>query len=161
MRSLIGKYARVRHVSPDKARAASLQDAADALDPPPTAIRSNDGKSRVPRAEATNRVRDYLKKHKNRAAKGELSIREVAEETGLSLSSVQQTDPWRAFQDRLEKEGRSKRPLRKKAQAFTGPMDSIVEDGELQELIREQAADDEGSSLDKGRRGRVRVRKRI
>jgi hypothetical protein len=40
-------------------------------------------------------------------------------------------------------------------------MDGVIEDGQLQDLIREQAADDEGSPLDRGRRAKVRVRKKV
>ena len=90
-----------------------------------------------------------------------VSIRQINKETGVPLASIQKTKAWRALQDALEKLGRSKRPRRRKAQAFTAEMDSAVEDSELNELMKEQAADDDGSPLDKGRRGKVRVRKRI
>ena len=106
-------------------------------------------------------VRDYLGAHKARAAKGEVGIREVSDETGVPVSSVHGTAAWTALQERLDRLGRSRRPRKRKAQAFTAKMDGAVEDTQLQVLVREQAADDEGSPLDKGRRGNVRVRKKV
>jgi hypothetical protein len=118
-------------------------------------------------------VRQYLKAHKGRAAKGEVGIREVEQETGVPASSISGTTAWQALQDRLDKKGLSRRPRRRKAQAYTNAMDEVVqntdthavgpatEDAELQGLIREQAGEDDGSPPDKGRRGRVRVRKKF
>ncbi len=127
-------------------------------------MRPNDRKSGVPIAEANSRVRDYLKKHKARAAKGEVSIRELHQETGLPLGSIHRTDAWTALQERLEKEGRSKRPHRKKAQAYTNKMDETggTDDEELQRLIKEQKAepDYDPPPAGKGRRGKVRIRKK-
>jgi hypothetical protein len=130
------------------------------------------------------KVRDYLKANKARAGKGELGIREASQKTGIPTPSVQRTAAWRGLQDRLEKKGRSRRPRRLKAQAFTAAMDSVAGDGHLTRLTAEQdklarreqlagsdnaeiararltaeqaADDDEVSPLDKGRRGKVRV----
>jgi hypothetical protein len=116
---------------------------------------------RVSKEERERLVRDYLGAHKGRASKGEVSIREVSEETGVPVTSVHGTVAWIALQERLDRLGRSKRPRKRNAQAFTGKMDAVVEDAQLTELMREQAADDEGSPLDKGRRGKTRVRKKF
>jgi hypothetical protein len=116
---------------------------------------------RFSKAEAENAVKDYLKKYKARAAKGEVGIREINQETGVSIGSIQDTDAWTGVQDRLEKVGLSKRPRRRKAQAFTPAMDSVAEDVQLAKLTAEQAADDEGSPLNRGGRGKVRVVKRF
>jgi hypothetical protein len=113
------------------------------------------------KSESEVLVRDYLEAHKDRASKGEVSIREVANETGVPLASAQQTAAWRALQDKLVTKGLSKRPQRRRAQAFTGKMDSVAFDAELQDLIRQQEADDEGSPLGPDRRRGPRIRKKF
>src|SRR5262249_41682520 len=118
-------------------------------------------KPRRPRAESEALVRSYLKHHKARAAKGEVSIREVHQETGVSIGSIQGTAAWKALQSKLEKLGRSRCPQRRKAQAYTNEMDGVAGDTALQELIREQEKDSEPSPLDKGRRGKVRIKKKL
>jgi hypothetical protein len=132
-----------------------------AVDAPP----EDANKPALSKEEREVKVRDYLKSHKVRASAGELSIREIKQETGVPIPSIQRVAAWRALQDRLEKEGLSKRPRRRKAQAFTSAMDSVAEDVQKEKLTAkltaEQAADDEGSPLDKGRRGKVRVQKRF
>jgi hypothetical protein len=111
--------------------------------------------------EANQLVSEYLRTHKQRAAVGEVGIREVNQETGVPVSSIQRTLAWRALQDALEQKGLSRRPRRRKAQAFTNKMDGVAGDAALHQLMEQQKADDEGSPLDKGRRGKVRVRKKI
>jgi hypothetical protein len=133
-----------------------------AVDAPPRDAPPEDAKKpALSKGESEVKVRAYLKSHEARARKGEVSIREIKQETGVPIPSIQGIAAWRALQDRLEKEGLSKRPRRRKAQAFTSAMDSAAGDPELQGLVREQAADDEGSPLDKGRRGKVHVRKQF
>jgi hypothetical protein len=121
------------------------------------------GRARAPlsKEEREALVRDYLKAHKARAARGEVSIREVSEETCVPVSSIQGTVAWTALQDRLDHLGRSKRPRKRRAQAYTPKMDAAVEDVRLNELVGEQAADDDASPHDRGRRGNVRVRKKV
>lgn len=106
-------------------------------------------------------VRQYLASHKARAAKGEVSIREIAQETGVPQTSVHLTAAWKTLQDKLEEKGLSKRPRKRKAQAYTSKMDAIAGNAELAKLIREQKAEDEGSPFGQGRRGRVRIQKKI
>jgi hypothetical protein len=109
-------------------------------------------------------VRNYLKEHKTRAAKGEVSIREVSEETGVPQSSVHNTVPWQALQARLEKQGRSRRPRRTRAQAYTNAMDAVVDaarERTLEQLINEQQDQYEPSPLDNGHRGKIRVKKKF
>jgi predicted DNA-binding protein YlxM (UPF0122 family) len=116
---------------------------------------------KLSKEERERKVRNCIAIHKERAAKAELSIQEIAEETGVSKTSVHHTNAWQALQDRLEAKGLSKRPRKKKAKAFTKEMDAGVENLELNQLIREQKADDEGSPIDQGHRGKTRVAKRI
>lgn len=119
------------------------------------------GAKKLSKEERNTLVSNYLKKHKARAAKGEVSIREVSQETGVPTTSVERTSAWRALQDRLEREGRSRQPRKRKAQAYTAEMDAVVGDPELQELIEEQHNDYDPSPLDKGRRPKVRAKKKF
>jgi hypothetical protein len=112
-------------------------------------------------------VSDYLVNHKKRAAQGKVSIREVEQETGVAIGSIYNTPAWKALQDGLEKQGLSKRPRKRTAQAYTKAMDGVVQDArdaELEHLVREQKAEDHDPSpcdKDKGRRSPIRVQKKF
>jgi hypothetical protein len=122
-----------------------------------------DKKPRLSKGEAEVRVKKYLLAHRARARKGEISIREVVQETGVPQTSVQRTNAWTGIQDRLAQTGQSRRPQRRKAQTYSNTMDAVAQHPEamMAELIRQQAADDEGSPLDTGRRGPARIRKKV
>jgi hypothetical protein len=124
------------------------------------------GAKRLTKEESNTLVSDYLTKHKARAAKGEVSIREISQEIGVPISSIANTSAWHALQGTLEAKGLSKRTRRRKAQAYTAEMDSVVgqdetDDAELQELIKEQESDYEPAPIDKGHRPKVRVKKKF
>jgi hypothetical protein len=116
---------------------------------------------RLTKDERNKQVSDYLKKHKVRAAKGGLPIREVVQETEIPQTSVERTPAWTALQNELERKGLSRRPRRLKAQSYTAEMDAVVGDATLQDLVKEQESDYEPSPLDKGRRPKVRARKKF
>jgi hypothetical protein len=118
---------------------------------------------RMTKAEAEVIVRQYLKKHRARAKKGEVGIREIVQETGVPQSSVDRLDCWRALQDQLEKHNLSRRTCRRKAVSFSGKMEATVADSEqaLGVLINEQAADYEPSPIDDRGRRSVKCRKKF
>ena len=89
---------------------------------------------------------------RRRAAKGDVSAREVNEKTGVSLGAIVLTPSWRALQTRLEAKGKSKRSQKKSA---------LSADAMVKDLVAEQYADNEGSSLGKGRRAKNRIRQQI
>jgi hypothetical protein len=154
----------VRGLLDQEPAAATL--GANAVEPPAEEESKKTGKQR--REEEKKRreqlVSDYLLKHKVRAAKGEVSIREIEQETGVAIGSISNTSAWKALQDRLEKEGLSKRSRKHKAQAYTKEMDSVAQDARdamVEQLTKEQQADDDDPSpctKDKGRRSPVRIR---
>jgi hypothetical protein len=118
-------------------------------------------KTRLPPGRAEMLVAKYLRKHKSRAAAGLVSVREVHRETGASIGTITGTRAWRALQDRLEQVGLSRRPQKGKTIPYTKAMDDVGGDADVRRLIAEQAATDEGSSLDPGRRPKARVRERF
>jgi hypothetical protein len=130
-------------------------------DPLPTARQGK--RQRLSGEEAEVLVDEYLRRHKARASKGEVSIREVVQETGVPQGSVAGTDAWKALQGRLEKLDLSKRPRPRKAVAFSPGMEATVADPDqaVRELLAEQQSDYEPSPFEEGRRPPVRCRKKF
>jgi hypothetical protein len=116
------------------------------------------GSRQLTQEERNAIVEDYLVRNCDRAARGDVTIRKVSDETGISSTSVHRTAAWTTLQAALEKRGLSKRPTRGKTQPYTSVIDAAAAEGVLSDLTDELTS---ASVSGKGRRGPVGVRQKF